>query len=190
MVLGLAAWVAAAGLWIDSRRAAHDPRANQHPLARVQLPLDRSTDWRTATFVPRRHGPHVLILESSSLAAPPAPGLFGGAFDVEIRDPYGRIVFQRTVDGQAIEHAVPSDVVRTDVGRFDVPDPGQVWAFTARVVRADARFAPATSFLYVGSPAAAAAGWRVFGSTLGARELAALGALLLVIGRWLAGRCR
>jgi hypothetical protein len=189
MALGLAAVVSAAGLWIGGIRAAKDQQAAQRPLCRIQLPLDRPADWRTATFTPRRRGIHAVVLESSNPDVSPSRGLFGGAIEIEIRNAYGRVVFQRVIDGQAIEHPVPSGIVATEAALFDVPEAdGGVWAMTARVARGDKRFAQSLSSVYVGSPVKLTIGMRIFGVMLGAGTLLIAGGLLLAGGGWLARR--
>ena len=176
-------------MWIAGIRDVRDARAHQRPLVRIQLPLDRVTDWRTATFTPRHPGAHAIVLESSDPSAPLSTGLFGGAFEVEIRDPHGRIVFERSVDGQAIEHPVPSGVATTEVGRFNIQDAGLgVWAFTARVLRGDPRFAPALSTVYISPPARLDVGLHIFGVVLSVGVMAVIGALLLGGGAWTARR--
>lgn len=155
-------------------------------MVRLRLPLGHAADWRSGTFTPHRTGPHGIVLESSNPAGPRAAGLFGGAIELELSDSHGRITLRKIVDGQSIEHPVPSGTVSTPVALVDIPRAGGVWSFSVRTARGDARFASAYSTVAITPPARMDVGWHVFGMVVGVGVLTALGGLLVAAGGWLA----
>jgi len=183
LILGCLAWGGAAVYWRAATQAAQKERSQQVRVGRIALRLAQPGEWAGTTFIPRRAGLHVMVLESVDPIGPMTEALFQGAVEVEIADPHGRLAFQKRVDRASIQHGVPSGVEFSALGDVDVPvADGGAWALRVRVAEGDPQFARAASSIYLQTPPQFDVGWFLFNRFFGVVALAVLGVLLVVIG--------